>query len=63
MKFSKVKCQVLHLIFNPRECYRLGEKGPANCSAEMYLGVLLNSQLNMSQQSAKVAKKVSGIVA
>lgn len=59
MKFSKVKCQALYLgCNNHRQCYRLGEKWLESCSAEMDLGMLLNSQL-LCQQSAKMAK-VSG---
>ncbi|KAJ7399912.1 hypothetical protein BTVI_109997 [Pitangus sulphuratus] len=42
---------------NPTQCYRLWIEW-----LEMALGVLVNSHLNMSQQCAWVARKVSGIL-
>ncbi|RMC20487.1 hypothetical protein DUI87_01337 [Hirundo rustica rustica] len=64
MTFNKSNCQVLNFAHNnPLQCYRLGTVWLDSAQAERDLGVLVNSQLNMNQQCALMAKKANGILA
>jgi len=64
MRFNMAKCQVMPLGLNsPMQRYRLGEEWLESCMEERHLRVLVNSQLNMSQQCTQVAKQANGTLA
>ncbi|GAB0189213.1 mitochondrial enolase superfamily member 1 [Grus japonensis] len=59
-KFNKDKCKVLHLgKHNPGVQHRLGSTWLGSSSVERDLGVLVDKQLNMSEQGAAAAKKAN----
>ena len=63
MRFSRVRCRVLHRGWN--NCmhqYRLWADLLERSSAEKNLSVLVDDRLVMSQQSAFVPKKANGIL-
>lgn len=61
-KFSKAKCEVLHLdCGNPRHVYRSGKEVMERNPAKKDLGMVVGGKLNMSQQYELTAQKAKGI--
>uniref|UniRef100_K7F0M3 Reverse transcriptase domain-containing protein n=1 Tax=Pelodiscus sinensis TaxID=13735 RepID=K7F0M3_PELSI len=63
MKVNKDKCKVLHLGRNNKfHTYRMGSDCLGRSTAERNLGVIVDHNLNMSQQSDVVSKKANIIL-
>ncbi|PKU42125.1 hypothetical protein llap_7560 [Limosa lapponica baueri] len=61
MKFIQAKCKVLHVDRgNPKHKYRLGREWIESSPED--LGMLVDKNLNMSQQCALVAQKADCIL-
>jgi len=63
MKFNKDQCKILHLgKYNPGVQHRLGSTWLGSSSVERDPGVLVDNNLNTSEQCAAVAKKANRVL-
>ena len=63
IKFSRDKCEVLHLgKRNQMHSYEIGDTWLSNTISEKDLGIVVDHKLNMSQQGDVATKKTNAIL-